>query len=68
MSGAELSIGEAPAMGPGAKHYRLECAHGRTSVVLLPGSSALGDLIALQMLVVRHGGENGCRCGSLLRP
>ncbi|OGN86614.1 MAG: hypothetical protein A2X23_04520 [Chloroflexi bacterium GWC2_73_18] len=68
MAGTNLVVREAPAVGPGSRRYRLDCAHGSTSAVVLPGGSPLGEQIALQMLLLRHDRDNGCRCSRELRP
>ena len=68
MARASLVIGDAPAVEPGAKRYRLACPHGSTWAVVLPGRSALGEVVALQMLTMRHDRQNGCRCSHELRP
>ena len=65
---ASLVIRDAPAVQPGAKRYRIDCAHGSTWAVILPGRSSLGEVVGLQMLTMRHDRQNGCRCSHELRP
>ncbi len=59
---ASLVVGDVPAFASGARRYRLDCAHGSTSVVLLPGRSPIGDVVAVEMLVLRHSRSTGCQC------
>ncbi len=59
---ASLVVGDAPAIASGARRYRLDCSHGSTSVLLLPGRSPMGEVVALQMLGIRHHRSTGCRC------
>lgn len=62
MGSASLVVGDVPAIAPDARGYRLDCAHGSTSVVMLPGRSPIGEVVALDMLAVRHRRTIGCAC------
>jgi hypothetical protein len=63
---ASLVVGDVPAVASGARRYRLDCAHGSTSVLLLPGRSPIGDVVAVEMLVLRHCRTTGCQCASTM--
>lgn len=63
---ASLVVGEVPAIAPGVRRYRLDCAHGSTSALLLPGRSPVGDLVALEMLALRHRRSTGCGCADVM--
>jgi hypothetical protein len=62
MESASLFVGDVPAVAPGARHYRLECSHGSTWALTLPGRTHAGDALALELLVLRHRRSTGCHC------
>lgn len=68
MSQAQFVVRDAPALGPEGKRYALECPHGSTSAVLLPGRSALSNPVVLDLLVARHDRAYECRCSRALGP
>jgi hypothetical protein len=63
---AVLTVGGVPALAADARRYRLECAHGATWAVVLPGRSSAGDSVAVAILITRHAREVGCRCAERL--
>ena len=68
MGQADFLVRDDPRIGPGAKRILLECAHGRTSAVVLPGRKPLADLVVLDLLRIRHDRQQGCDCTSVIRP
>lgn len=68
MDQADFLVRDDPRIGPGAKRILLECAHGRTSAVVLPGRKPLADLVVLDLLKIRHDRRQGCDCTAVIRP
>ena len=66
MGSTSLVVGNVPAIAPDASGYRLDCAHGSTSVLLLPGRSSIGDVVALDLLALRHRRDTGCACANTM--
>ncbi len=62
MSDMEFRVREEPALGPSVRHYRVACAHGVSSAVLLPGRNALADLAVLDLLLAGHHTKQRCLC------
>jgi hypothetical protein len=62
MSALEFTARDEPALGPNVRHYRVTCAHGVSSAVLLPGRRPLADLAVLDLLLAGHHGKQGCHC------
>ncbi len=62
MSDMEFRVREEPALGPNVRHYRVACAHGVSSAVLLPGRNALADLAVLDFLLAGHHTKQRCLC------
>jgi len=65
---AEFVVRDHPVLGPGVRQVKLECSHGRTFAVLLPGSKPISDQVVLDLLGVRHQRGNACHCTTALRP
>lgn len=61
MDQALLTVSDVPNF-EAARRYRLDCEHGSSWALVLPGRSGAGDSVALVALGARHGRENGCRC------
>jgi len=53
---------DAQSMGPGVRRYSIECDHGASSALLLPGDKPLADLVVLDMLLVGHHRRQRCQC------
>lgn len=68
MDTALYTIRDAPGLGPGGKRVLVECPHGFTSGVVLPGQKDLPGLVFLDLVSVRHERENRCGCSRNLRP
>lgn len=68
MDQAEYLIRDYPALGPGVKRVKLECSHGRTFGLLIPGTKPISVQVVLDLLGVRHDGQNQCHCTTVLRP
>ena len=68
MDRAEFVVRGLPALGPGAKRIQLECSHGRTFGLLVPGRKPITDQVVLDLLRVRHDRDNKCHCTTVLRP
>lgn len=66
MESTRLIVGDVPEVASGARRYRLDCAHGSTSVLLLPGRSPVGEAVAVDMLVLRHGRSTSCECADAM--
>lgn len=62
MSSMEFKVRDEPALGQSARHYRIACAHGISSAVLLPGRKPLADLIMLDLMLAGHHGRQGRQC------
>lgn len=61
-----LTVRDVPKLSPAARRYRVDCAHGSTWAIVLPGRSSAADSVALVMLSARHAREAGCRCADAL--
>ncbi len=68
MEQSAFTVRDVPTIGPGVRRFVLECLHGRTAGLVLPGRKPVADLIVLDLLRVRHNREQGCRCTTVLRP
>lgn len=62
MADMTFSASDAHRVGPGVRRYSIECDHGASSALLLPGERPLADLVVLDMLLVGHHRRQGCRC------
>jgi hypothetical protein len=62
MSALEFMARDEPALGPNVRHYRIACAHGTSSAVLLPGRRPLADLALLDLMLAGHHSKQRCRC------
>jgi hypothetical protein len=62
---ALLTVSDVPTFDA-ARRYRLDCEHGSSWALVLPGRSGAGDSVALVVLGARHGRENGCRCAEAM--
>jgi hypothetical protein len=51
------------ALGPAARVYRLACAHGVSSALLMSGGP-IDDGVVLDLLLAGHRRSRGCRCES----
>jgi len=68
MTKATLEIHDGSIFGLAAKRFELDCGHGQTSTVLLPGRGPHGYAAALEMLIVRHERQHGCACPRSVGP
>lgn len=62
MSDMQFAVRDEPALGPSVRHYRIACAHGASSAVLLPGRKPFADLAVLDLLLVGHHRKQHCQC------
>jgi hypothetical protein len=62
MAGMELEVRAEPALGPDVRRYRVACAHGASSAVLIPGRERLVDLAVLDLLLAGHHRRQRCQC------
>ena len=62
MSGMEFMATDEPAMGPNVRRYRIACAHGASSAVVLPGHKPLADLVVLDLMLAGHHRRERCHC------
>jgi hypothetical protein len=68
MDQAEYLVRDHPDLGPGVKRVKLECSHGRTFGLLIPGTKPISVQVALDLLAVRHDGQHQCHCTTGFRP
>lgn len=66
MEPAQLTVRDVPTLEAATRRYRLDCSHGSTWALVLPGRSSAADSVALVMLSARHAREVGCRCAETL--
>lgn len=62
MSDMQFTVNEAPRFGPDVRHYRIACAHGASSALLVPGRKPLQDLAVLDFLLAGHHARRRCTC------
>jgi hypothetical protein len=62
MDRIEFTVRDATTTWPGARQYRIACAHGVSSATVLPGASPLADLIVVDLIVPGHQRRHGCSC------
>ena len=62
MSAMEFMARDEPALGPKVRRYRIACAHGTSSAVLLPGRKPLADLTVLDLMLAGHHRTQRCQC------
>lgn len=62
MSSMVFRVREEPDLGPDARHYRIACAHGASSAVLMPGRKPLADLAVFDVLLAGHHRKLSCEC------
>ncbi len=62
MDRIEFSARDASAQFPGARQYRIACAHGVSSAIVLPGASPLADALVVDLIVPGHQRRHGCSC------
>jgi len=62
MASMEFKVRDEPALGPTVRGYRISCAHGTSSAVLLPGRKPLADLIVLDLMLAGHHSRQRCQC------
>ncbi len=51
-----------PALGPGTRVYRLACAHGVSSALLMGGTRPVADGVVLDLLLAGHRRARDCGC------
>jgi hypothetical protein len=68
MASATFSITDAQRFPAPTQQLRLECAHGRTSLVLLPGRGPHGAAVAVELLIAHHVRRHHCACPDTVRP
>jgi len=68
MASATFSIVAAERLPTPAQQLRLECVHGRTSLVLLPGRGPHGAAVAVELLIADHVRRHRCACPDTVRP
>ncbi len=62
-SGAtEFTTRDDPALGPGARVYRLSCDHGVSSALLLDTTRRVSDSVVLDWLLIGHHRSRQCEC------
>jgi hypothetical protein len=59
---ATLTIAPRPDLGAGARSFEIDCKHGTTRALLLPGELVLLDDQLVRGLLARHDAEEGCGC------
>ena len=47
--------------------YVVDCDHGTTRLLTIPGRVAIPELAAVQTAIARHYSEEGCHCTRQLR-
>jgi len=62
MTKPTLEIRDGFILGMAAKRFELDCVHGQTSTVFLPGRGPHGYAVLLELLIARHERQHGCRC------
>ena len=62
MPALEFMARDEPVLGPNIRRYRVACAHGVSSALLLPGRRPLADLAVFDLLLAGHHGRQGCHC------
>ena len=62
MSDMEFMARDEPALGPSVRRYRIACAHGISSAVLLPGRKPFADLAVLDLMLAGHRSRQHCPC------
>jgi len=71
MTDATLTIAPSPEHGPTAKTLTLDCDHGQTVGVLIPGETLDAyvphELATVRLLLLKHWSVEGCRCTKALR-
>lgn len=68
MASATFSIANVERLPAPAQQLRLECAHGRTALVLLPGRGPHGAAVAMELLIADHVRRHHCACPDAVRP
>ncbi len=68
MNEGDSSVRDETAIEPDVRRFVVECAHGHTAGVVLPGRKPIADIVVLDLLRVRHNRIQGCRCATVLRP
>jgi hypothetical protein len=59
---ATLSIARAPGVDPDARRYVVDCPHGTTEGVVLPGRKVVPAASIVRALLASHDREEGCTC------
>jgi hypothetical protein len=59
---ATLSIGRAPEVAVDARVYVVDCPHGTTEGLVLPGRAGLPAALIVRSLLRSHDAHEGCRC------
>jgi hypothetical protein len=59
---ATLKITARPDLAAGARAFTVDCPHGTTRALLLPGATVLLDDQIVRGLLARHDTEEHCRC------
>lgn len=62
MDRIEFTARDATSPWPGAREYRIACAHGVSSATVLPGASPLADVVVVDLIVPGHQRRHGCSC------
>jgi len=62
MSAMEFTARDEPALGPDVRRYRVACAHGVSSALLLAGRKPAADLAVLDLLLAGHHSRQRCGC------
>ena len=62
MDRIEFTARDASAQFPGARQYRIACAHGVSSATVLPGASPLADVLVVDLILPAHQRRHGCSC------
>jgi hypothetical protein len=62
MSALEFMALDEPTQGRNVRSYRIACAHGASSAVLLPGRRPLADVAVLDLMLAGHHGRQRCQC------
>jgi len=64
---ATLTVRPAPEAGPGARCFELDCPHGTTQALLIPGQAVPTDGALIRYLIERHHRQERCACTHNLR-
>jgi len=59
---ATLTIGRAEGVAPDARRYVVDCPHGTTEALVLPGRDTPPAAVVVRYLLESHDQAEGCRC------